>query len=188
MVRWSVVTPVPVAPASSHTSLRADIPPVLPLPPIVSGLFATIVTLPPAALPGLPLAIQPEVVKAPVLRMLISPDTPLLVAVRILTLVFSGVPAAPKPVPMPLKADASRPLAVMVAPVELASTMAPAGASSFTVLTVVSVIIGYVREMFPADAETVIFPPPTLLSPVIVVGIRPPPVKEVLFRALLLAK
>jgi hypothetical protein len=106
MVNLSVVIPVPVAPASSHTSLSADIPPIgLPvglLPPIVNGLLAIIVTLPPPVFPGSPLVIQPDVDSAPVLRMLISPVVPVLLAVNVLTWVFNGVPPVPKPEPIPV--------------------------------------------------------------------------------------
>jgi len=108
IVNLSVVTPVPVAPASSHTSLSADIPPVEPLPPIVNGLVAIIVTLPPVVLPGSPLVIQPDVDSAPVLRMLISPVVPVLLAVNVLTWVFNGVPPVPKPEPIPVKAVKDR--------------------------------------------------------------------------------
>jgi len=80
-----VVVPAPLAPASSHTLFNADIPPVDPVPPMVSGLLAMIVILPPVVFAGLPFAIQPEVVNAPVLRILISPNAPLLLASKVLT-------------------------------------------------------------------------------------------------------
>jgi len=85
MVRLSVVAPTSDAPASSHTAFRADIPPVDPVPPMVSGLLAMIVILPPVLFNGFPFEIQPEVVNAPVLRMFISPNVPLLLASKVLT-------------------------------------------------------------------------------------------------------
>jgi len=85
MVRLSVVAPAPLAPASSHTAFKAFIPPVDPVPPMVSGLLAIIAIFPPVVFERFSFEIQPEVVKAPVLRMLISPNVPLLLASKVLT-------------------------------------------------------------------------------------------------------